>query len=212
MRRWAASRSSTASLGRTTYQVMRRSSDSGNTSWADRLGEPGLTSALRIEAGPPFLGPALGLGGAAALLVRNPCMIKGAGQKKVPERPIASIPQVFDIAETIEPRFRAMVLVSAFVGLRLGEMLAMTRERVDLLHGRIKVVERYQELKDGTVSSARRSPMPVCARWLSRRCSSPSWRLTSPSSLLRARRASCSAGPMANRCAGRADTPRGVER
>lgn len=43
-----------------------------------------------------------------------------------------------------------MVLVGAFVGLRLGEMLALTGERVDLLHGRIKVVEQYQELKDGT--------------------------------------------------------------
>lgn len=84
------------------------------------------------------------------LLVRNPCVIKGAGQEKAPERPIASIPQVFEIADTIEPRFRAMVLVGAFVGLRLGEMLALTRERVDLLHGRIKVVEQYQELKDGT--------------------------------------------------------------
>lgn len=84
------------------------------------------------------------------LLMRNPCAIKGAGQEKAPERPIASIPQVFEIAETIEPRFRAMVLVGAFVGLRLGEMLALTRERVDLRHGRIKVVEQYQELKDGT--------------------------------------------------------------
>jgi hypothetical protein len=43
-----------------------------------------------------------------------------------------------------------MVLVAALVGLRLGEMLALTRERIDLLHGRIKVVQQYQELKDGT--------------------------------------------------------------
>jgi integrase len=63
---------------------------------------------------------------------------------------VTSIPQVFEIADTIEPRFRAMVLVGAFVGLRLGEMLALTRERIDLLHGRIRVVEQYQELKDGT--------------------------------------------------------------
>ena len=84
------------------------------------------------------------------LILRNPCVIKGAGQEKTPERPIASIPQVFEIAGTIEPRFRAMVLVGAFVGLRLGEMLALTRERVDLDQGRIKVVEQYQELKDGT--------------------------------------------------------------
>lgn len=84
------------------------------------------------------------------LLLRNPCVIKGAGQEKAPERPIASIPQVLEIAETIEPRFRAMVLIGAFVGLRLGEMLALTRERVDLVDGRIKVVEQYQELKNGT--------------------------------------------------------------
>jgi integrase len=57
---------------------------------------------------------------------------------------------VFEIADAIDPRFRAMVLVGAFVGLRLGEMLALTRERVDLLHGRIKVVEQYQQLKNGT--------------------------------------------------------------
>lgn len=43
-----------------------------------------------------------------------------------------------------------MVLVAALAGLRLGEMLALTRERIDLVHGRIKVVEQYQELKDGT--------------------------------------------------------------
>jgi integrase len=77
-------------------------------------------------------------------------VIKGAGQEKAPERPIASIPQVFEIADTIELRFRAMVLVGAFLGLRLGEMLALTVERIDLLHGQIKVVEQYQELKDGT--------------------------------------------------------------
>ena len=48
---------------------MRRSRESGNKYWADRLGEPGLTAALSIEAGPPFLGPAVGLGGAAVLLL-----------------------------------------------------------------------------------------------------------------------------------------------
>lgn len=84
------------------------------------------------------------------LISRNPCAIRGAGQERTPERPIASIPQVFEIADTIAPRFRAMVLVAAFAGLRLGEMLALTRERIDLVHDRIKVVEQYQELKDGT--------------------------------------------------------------
>lgn len=112
-----------------------------------KAGKPGPTTVAKCYR---LLHAILNTAVADELLVRNPCVIKGAGQEKAPERPIASIPQVFEIADTIELRFRAMVLVGAFVGLRLGEMLALTRERIDLLHGRIKVVEQYQELKDGT--------------------------------------------------------------
>ncbi|MCU1497831.1 MAG: putative prophage phiRv2 integrase [Acidimicrobiales bacterium] len=85
------------------------------------------------------------------LILRNPCVIKGAGQEQAPERPIASIPLVFDIADVIELRFRAMVLVGAFAGLRLGEMQALRRDRVDLLHGHIKVVEQYQATRSGLI-------------------------------------------------------------
>lgn len=112
-----------------------------------RAGKPGPTTVAKCYR---LLHAILNTAVADELILRNPCVIRGAGQEKAPERPIASIPQVFEIAEVIEPRFRAMVLVGAFVGLRLGEMLALTRERIDLLHGRIKVVEQYQELKDGT--------------------------------------------------------------
>jgi integrase len=112
-----------------------------------KAGKPGPTTVAKCYR---LLHAILSTAVTDELLMRNPCVIKGAGQEKTPERPIASIPQVFEIADTIEPRFRAMVLVGAFVGLRLGEMLALTRERIDLLHGRIKVVEQYQELKDGT--------------------------------------------------------------
>lgn len=111
---------------------------------ADRPGKPTVAKCYRL------LHAILNTAVADELLLRNPCAIKGASQEKSPERPIASIPQVFEIADTIEPKFRAMVLIGAFVGLRLGEMLALTRERVDLVHGRIKVVEQYQQLKNGT--------------------------------------------------------------
>ncbi len=111
---------------------------------ADKPGAPTVAKCYRL------LHAIMATAVADELLVRNPCVIKGAGQEKAPERPIASIPQVFEIADAIQPRFRAMVLIAAFAGLRLGEMLALTRARVDLLHGTIKVVEQYQELKDGT--------------------------------------------------------------
>jgi len=112
-----------------------------------RAGTPGRSTVAKCYR---LLRAILNTAVADELILRNPCVIKGAGSETAPERPIASIPEVFDIAEVIEPRFRAMVLVGAFVGLRLGEMLALTRERVDLDTGAIAVVEQYQELKDGT--------------------------------------------------------------
>ncbi len=110
-------------------------------------GKPGPPTVAKCYR---LLHAILNIAVADGLIVWTPCVIKGAGQEKAPERPIASIAQVFEIADAIEPRFRAMVLTAAFLGLRLGELQALTRERVDLLHGRVKVVEQYQVLKDGT--------------------------------------------------------------
>ena len=43
-----------------------------------------------------------------------------------------------------------MVLLATFTGLRLGELRALRRGRIDLLHRRLVVVEQLQQLKDGT--------------------------------------------------------------
>lgn len=45
------------------------------------------------------------------------------------------------LADAIDPRFRAMVLVAAYGGLRFGELTALRRERIDLLRGRVQVAE-----------------------------------------------------------------------
>ncbi|MCU1493244.1 MAG: site-specific integrase [Acidimicrobiaceae bacterium] len=84
------------------------------------------------------------------LIVRNPCSIRGAGVERSPERPIATIDQVAALAGAIEPRYRAMVLLATFCGLRLGELLALRRNRLDLLHASIRIDEQRQELSRGT--------------------------------------------------------------
>ena len=83
------------------------------------------------------------------LLIRNPCSIKGAGVERSPERPVATIEQVYRLADTIEPRFRLMVLLATFCGLRLGELLALRRDRFDLDWRQVTVVEQVVELADG---------------------------------------------------------------
>jgi integrase len=111
-------------------------------------GRPGAITAAKCYR---LLRTILGTAVADELLFKNPCVIKGAGVEKTPERPVATIDQIYEIADAIEPRLRAIVLTAAFTGLRLGELRALTRERVDLLHSRLKVVEQYQDLADGTL-------------------------------------------------------------
>jgi integrase len=82
---------------------------------------------------------------------RNPCVVKGASAERPAERPVASIGEVFELADAIEPSFRAMVLLATFCGLRLGELRALRRRHLDLLHRTVSVVEQYQELADGTL-------------------------------------------------------------
>ncbi|HEY7136564.1 MAG TPA: tyrosine-type recombinase/integrase [Acidimicrobiia bacterium] len=85
------------------------------------------------------------------LIVRNPCTIKGAGIERSAERPVATITQVWALADAVEPRFRALVLTAAFAGLRFGELAALTRGRIDLEARTISVVDNQVELSDGTV-------------------------------------------------------------
>ena len=84
------------------------------------------------------------------LLAKNPCVIKGAGIERSPERPTASIEQVYAIAAAIEPRYRMLVLLGTFTSLRFGELSALTRRRVDVEVGLLNVAEAISELSDGT--------------------------------------------------------------
>lgn len=74
------------------------------------------------------------------LISRNPCTIKGAGSELSPERPIATLTEVFLIADTVPARFRALVLLATFCALRFGELAGLTRADVDLDSGTVQVV------------------------------------------------------------------------
>jgi integrase len=84
------------------------------------------------------------------LVLKNPCVLRGASVERPAERPIATIAQVFELADAIEESLGAMVLLATFTGPRLGELRALRCNRIDLLHRRLMVVEQLQQLKDGT--------------------------------------------------------------
>jgi integrase len=85
------------------------------------------------------------------LVRRNPCRIKNAGKEENDERPIATIVQVFELAAKVKSERRARVLLAGFTGLRLGELLALRRRHVDVLHDRLLITEATVELRKGQI-------------------------------------------------------------
>jgi integrase len=73
-------------------------------------------------------------------LVRdNPCRIKGYDTYHVPERPTATVEQVYALADAMPPRFHALIVVAALTGLRWGELVALQRGDVDMERGSVRV-------------------------------------------------------------------------
>lgn len=80
---------------------------------------------------------------------RNPCRIKGADQHRTPERPHASIAEVYRLAELMPGRFRFLVLLAAFSGLRWGELIGLRRRDIDARGMAVRVVRSVVETATG---------------------------------------------------------------
>jgi integrase len=83
------------------------------------------------------------------LISRNPCRIKGADRTKTPERPVATVRQVYALADAVGARFRAMILLAAVSGLRWAELVGLRRGDLDLDSSTLRVPRRVAELRDG---------------------------------------------------------------
>lgn len=57
-----------------------------------------------------------------------------------------TIDQVLEVAGAIQPRYRALVLLAAGTGLRQGECLGLTAERVDFLRREVNVVQQLVDV------------------------------------------------------------------
>ncbi len=116
--------------------------------WHAALGE--RTGPSTVAKSYRLLRTILSTAVADELLTRNPCAVKGAGLERPAERPTATIPQVYALADAVEARYRALVLLGAFTGLRFGELAGLRRRDVDQLHGTVRVSRQLQRLADRT--------------------------------------------------------------
>jgi integrase len=117
-------------------------------SWRVTLAEEGR-SEIRVAKAYKLLRAIMNTAVDDERIKRNPCRIKGADQEHSPERPIASVPQVYALADQMPERFRALVLAAAFTGLRWGELIALRRCDVDLRQRTVRVPRRLAQLGSG---------------------------------------------------------------
>src|SRR5437879_2454121 len=81
------------------------------------------------------------------LIARNPCEgVKGPGEDPVDETIFLTAEDLNALAEQIPDRFRPMVLLAGYRGLRFGEAAGLRPKRVNLLRGRLEVAEALKEV------------------------------------------------------------------
>jgi integrase len=113
----------------------------------ERTGHGSLTPAKSYRLLRTILNTAV----ADGLIARNPCAIAGAGIERSPERPVASLAQVWALADAVPKRFRALVLTAAFAGLRFGELAGLSRDGIDLDAGTIMIRRALVQRDDGSI-------------------------------------------------------------
>uniref|UniRef100_A0AAU3HYW3 Site-specific integrase n=1 Tax=Streptomyces sp. NBC_01393 TaxID=2903851 RepID=A0AAU3HYW3_9ACTN len=114
---------------------------------ADKLAAgTGPTTVAKAYA---LLRAMMGTAVADQMIRRNPCTIKGASTVHTPERPTATVREVYDLADAIQPRYRTLVLMAGFLGLRWGELVGLHRRDIDLEHGSVRVRRAVAELFNG---------------------------------------------------------------
>jgi integrase len=116
----------------------------------------------------------------------NQCVNAAFEDRLIQHNPVAKLPlpkierqemrfltsdQVWQLADALDPRYRAFVLLGGFGGLRLGEMLGLRWGRVDLLRRRVQVAETLVDIEGHihfgppkTKAAVRSVPLPrfVC--------------------------------------------------
>jgi integrase len=85
------------------------------------------------------------------LLVKNPCRIERAGSEHHPEQRFLSMSQLYDVADAVPHRYRALVLLAGLGGLRQGELAALRRSDVDTARATVAVRRKRLRLSSGEV-------------------------------------------------------------
>jgi integrase len=89
---------------------------------------------------------------AEEVIAANPCRIRGAGQaKRVKQIRPASLAELEALVRAMPQRYRLLVLLASWCGLRFGELAELRRSDVDVTNAVIHVRRGVVRTKDGRV-------------------------------------------------------------
>ena len=98
----------------------------------------------------------------AGMIAQSPCQRVPLPKIEREEMRFLTPAEIARLADAIRPRYRALVLVGAYGGLRIGELAGLRRSRVDLLRGTVEVAEIVTEV-GGQLQVGRPRPAPAAA-------------------------------------------------
>lgn len=116
------------------------------TAWVADLTASELAPATVVKAA-QILGKTMGAAVDAGRIRNDPTARVKLPRIEVAEMRFLTPSEVATLADAIDPRYRALVLVGAYCGLRFGEIAGLKRDRVDLLHRRLEVLEIATEVR-----------------------------------------------------------------
>jgi hypothetical protein len=114
--------------------------------WVAELSARGLTPATVTKTYQVF-GKVMGAAVDAGYLAQTPCRNVPLPKVEREEMRFLTPAEIIALADAIRPRYRTLVLVGAYGGLRIGELAGLRRGRVDLLRGTIAVAEIVTEVE-----------------------------------------------------------------
>jgi integrase len=135
--------------------------------WVADLNASGLAPATVVKAG-QILSKVLRSAVEEGVMATNPCSAVRLPRVERTEMRYLSPAEVSRLADAIDPRYRAVVLLGAYGGLRAGELFGLRVPRLDLPGQRLDVVEQVVEVSGNlhfgapkTKAGRRSVPLPA---------------------------------------------------
>jgi integrase len=114
--------------------------------WVAELSARGFKPATVVKAY-QLLGRTMTAAVNADMVARSPCRAVRLPRVEREEMRFLTPAEVARLADAIGPSYRALVLLGAYGGLRIGELAGLRRRRVDLLRGTVDVAEIVVEVR-----------------------------------------------------------------